>query len=55
MVVFAYLVIAIELAILYSVFWYVFVREPKPFKVGPAMWGTYDQGNLAFTKYDATI
>ena len=51
---FAYLVIAIELAILYSVFWYVFVREPKPFKVGADMWGTYDQGDLPFTKYDAT-
>ena len=31
---FAYLVVAIELAILYNVFWYVFIREPKPFKLG---------------------
>jgi hypothetical protein len=41
-VMFAYLVIAIELAILYTVFWYIFLREPKPFHVDENMWGQYD-------------
>ena len=38
---FAYLLIGLELAILYGVFWYVFVREPKPYNVQGELWGSY--------------
>jgi hypothetical protein len=38
---FAYLVIGTEIAILYTVFWYVFLREPKPYKVSGNPWGRY--------------
>ncbi len=38
---FAYVLIALELLILYSVFWYVFVREPKPFELKENLWGYY--------------
>jgi hypothetical protein len=38
---FVYLLIGLELALLYGVFWYVFVREPKPYNVNGDMWGSY--------------
>jgi len=38
----AYTIIAIELAILYTVFWYVFLREPKPYRIRGNAWGAYD-------------
>ncbi|MBS1990966.1 MAG: hypothetical protein JSS83_10640 [Cyanobacteria bacterium SZAS LIN-3] len=38
----AYVIIAIELAILYTVFWYVFLREPKPYRLRGNAWGAYD-------------
>jgi hypothetical protein len=37
----AYVIIAIELAILYTVFWYVFLREPQPYKIKGNPWGGY--------------
>jgi len=39
---FAYLIIAFEIAFLYTVFWYIFLREPKPFRVVGDPWGRYD-------------
>ncbi|HEY9786851.1 MAG TPA: hypothetical protein V6D17_15785 [Candidatus Obscuribacterales bacterium] len=39
---YAYLIIAAELLILYTVFWYVFIREPKPYKIRGNPWGHYD-------------
>jgi hypothetical protein len=39
---FAYILIAIELAIIYLVFWYVFIREPKPYRISGPLWGVYD-------------
>lgn len=39
---FAYLIIGVELVILYTVFWYVFLYEPKPYKVTGPIWGIYD-------------
>jgi len=39
---FAYVIIAIELVILYTVFWYVFLREPRPYKIQGNPWGGYD-------------
>lgn len=47
---YAYLIIAAELAILYSVFWYVFIREPRPYTLKGDLWGTYPQS--AYTTYD---
>ena len=38
---FAYLVIGFEIAILYTVFWYVFLREVKPHRVSGNPWGQY--------------
>jgi hypothetical protein len=40
---FAYLLIILELTILASAYWYVFVREPKPFEIKENIWGYYDQ------------
>jgi len=49
---FAYLLLAIEVAILYFAYWFVFVREPKPYKVAGNMWGTYDYKGDDFSTYD---
>lgn len=38
----SYLVIAAELAVLYYSFWYVFIRETKPYKIRGPLWGFYD-------------
>ena len=41
---FVYLLIAAELAVLYTVFWYLYVREPKHKRhISANMWGTYDE------------
>lgn len=42
---YAYLIIAAELLILYTVFWYVFLREPKPYKIKGNPWGRYDEAD----------
>jgi hypothetical protein len=41
----AYVIIAVELLILYTVFWYVFLREPKPYSIKGNAWGVYDGPN----------
>jgi hypothetical protein len=41
----AYAIIAVELLILYTVFWYVFLREPKPYRIKGNAWGVYDGPN----------
>jgi len=43
---YAYLIIGVELAILYSVFWYVFIREPRPYTIKGDLWGTYSQSSF---------
>lgn len=41
---FIYLIIASELAILYTVFWYLYLREPKRTKkIGGTTWGSYSE------------
>lgn len=40
---FAYLLIIAELFILASAYWYVFIREPRPFEIKENIWGYYDQ------------
>ncbi len=42
---FAYLIIGIELAILYVVFWIVFLREPKQSEIRADLWGNYSDAN----------
>jgi len=42
---FAYLLIIAELSILASVYWYVFIREPRPFEIKENIWGCYDSVN----------
>ena len=37
---FVYLIIAIELVILYVAFWIVFLRDPKP-EINAELWGSY--------------
>ena len=50
---FAYLLIGIELAILSGVFYYVFIREPKPYRIGDTgMWGSYETGSMQFGQND---
>lgn len=36
-----YLLIFIELVVLYAVFWAVFLREPKNRKISGGLWGSY--------------
>jgi hypothetical protein len=49
---FAYILIGLELAILTGVFWYVFIREPKPFRVGNSgLWGSYEGGAMQFQQF----
>lgn len=48
---FAYLLIVAELSILVAVFWYVFVREPKPLEIKENLWGYYNQPVDASTGY----
>ncbi|HEY9731173.1 MAG TPA: hypothetical protein V6C89_04640 [Drouetiella sp.] len=43
---YAYLIIGVELAILYAVFWYVFIREPRPYTLKGDLWGTYSQSSF---------
>ncbi len=38
---FVYLIIAIELTVIYFVFWIVFLREPRPREVRAELWGSY--------------
>ncbi len=41
---FVYLLIASELAVLYLVFWYLYVREPKcKRRISADLWGMYDR------------
>ena len=35
-------IIAFELLILYTVFWYVFLREPRPYRITKHLWGHYE-------------
>jgi hypothetical protein len=39
---FAYILITLELSILYSVFWYYFLRDSKQYKVSGPLWGVYE-------------
>ncbi len=49
---FAYLIIGIELLILYFVFWVVFIREPKPREIRAELWGRY-QGARENSDFDS--
>jgi len=49
----AYLIIAVELAILYGVFWTIFIREPNSPSVKGAMWGSYGHEAESYTTYGA--
>lgn len=48
---FAYLLIIAELFILAGAFYYVFVREPRPFEIKENIWGCYEQAVDASTGY----
>ncbi len=50
-----YLIIAAEFAILYTVFWYVYVREPKPYKISNSLWGKYGQEEGTASGVDPTL
>jgi hypothetical protein len=48
---FAYLLIAIELVILSTVFYHVFIRQPQPYQVGSSgLWGSYEGGGMHFSQ-----
>lgn len=52
---FVYLLIAAELAVLYTVFWYLYVREPKvERRISGHLWGTY-QDSPAALQADPTL
>ncbi len=46
----AYAIVFFELAILSVVFWYVFLREPQPYKVEGDLWGSYYEPSNEDTK-----
>ncbi|MBX9666590.1 MAG: hypothetical protein K2X93_03180 [Candidatus Obscuribacterales bacterium] len=50
---FACLLVLAEMCLLATVFWYVFVREPRPFEITDNLWGCYDQPLDAVTGYGA--
>src|SRR5260221_6002736 len=50
-----YLIIAAELAILYTVFWYVYVRDPKPYKIVGNLWGKYGDNGFTAGGADPTL
>ncbi len=50
-----YLIIAAELAILYTVFWYVYVKDPKPYQVKGHPWGRYGQAGHTAGSVDPTL
>ncbi len=50
---FACLIVLAEVCLLATVFWYVFVREPRPFEITDNLWGCYDQKLDAVTGYGA--
>jgi hypothetical protein len=52
---FIYLLIASELAVLYTVFWYLYVRQPKcTHRIQGSLWGTYGD-SAKTTNADPTI
>jgi len=52
-----YFLIAAELAILYTAFWYIYVREPKPLKLKIAgnPWGKYGESGFTAGGIDPTL
>ncbi|GEM_PF-3517694 len=50
-----YLIIAAELAILYTVFWYVYIRDPKPYKIVGNPWGKYGESGFTAGGADPTL
>jgi len=49
---FVYFLIGLELALVYGVFWYVFVREPKPYNVNGELWGSYNCSTVSTSNDD---
>ena len=41
-VMFVYLLIALELLILYSAYYYIFLWEPREYRINKDIWGLYD-------------
>ena len=37
----SYVIIAVELAFLYAIYWLMFVHEPRPYKIFGDPWGLY--------------
>lgn len=52
---FAYLIIAAEIAILYFVFWYLYIYEPRPRRILGNPWGRYQDGDLSTGRIDPTL
>src|SRR4030095_1800916 len=47
--------IAAELAILYTAFWYIYVRDPKPLKIVGNPWGKYGESGFTAGGIDPTL
>ncbi len=48
---FAYVLLAAELFILCASYWYVFLREPRPFEIKENLWGIYDESVDAYSDH----
>jgi hypothetical protein len=48
-------IIALELAILYLGFWFIFLRKPKDYKVDQPIWGVYEDHADELYKHDSTV
>jgi hypothetical protein len=51
----AYVIIGLELALLYFAFWLVFLRRPAVYKVDQPLWGVYSEHADELHKHDKTV
>jgi hypothetical protein len=49
---FEWVLIGLELALLYFGFWFVFIRTPRVHRINASMWGTYENGSRQESNWD---
>jgi hypothetical protein len=52
---FEWLLIGIELAILYFAFWFVFIKKPDVYTIKGDPWGTYDTSPDSHGRYEDQV
>ena len=51
----AYVIIGLELALLYFAFWFVFLKRPAIYKVDQPIWGVYPDHADELNKHDDNV